>query len=364
MAKNYYDTLGLDKKATKDDVKKAFRKLAQKHHPDKGGDESKFKEITEAYAILSDEKKRREYDTYGQAFAGGAPSAGGAGAGFGGFDFNGFQGFNGANGVEFDIGDLFEGFGDIFGSRSGNRGRAQRGRDISIDIEVSFKDSILGTKRSVLIAKTSTCDVCKGNGAKPGTEMETCKTCNGSGRIHEARNSILGSFTSVRACTTCDGTGKVPKVKCENCHGRGVLRKEQEITVEIPSGIESGEMIRLPQQGEAIKGGIAGDLYVKVHVKKHATLRKEGTNLVMEMPIKLTDALLGTTMSITTIDDKQLEVKIPAMNHAEETLRVKGKGVKYENGSGDLLIHITVALPKKLTGKAKEAINDLKSEGL
>jgi molecular chaperone DnaJ len=194
--------------------------------------------------------------------------------------------------------------------------------------------------------------------------MDTCKTCGGSGRIHEARNSILGSFTSVRACTTCDGTGKVPKVKCDNCHGRGVIRKEQEVTIEIPAGIESGEMIRMPQQGEAIKGGVSGDLYVKVHVKSHPTLRKEGTNLIMELPIKLTDALLGTTVNVTTVDEKQLEVKIPAMNHAEETLRVKGKGVKFENGSGDLIIHVTVTLPKKLSTKTKKAIEDLKSEGL
>jgi molecular chaperone DnaJ len=364
MAKNYYETLGIDKKATKDDVKKAFRKLAQKHHPDKGGDEAKFKEITEAYAVLGDDKKRREYDTYGQAFAGqGAGHTNGSGAGFGGFDFSGFQGFNGANGVEFDLNDLFEGFGDIFGGARG-RGRSNRGRDISIDIEISFKESILGGKRSILLAKTSTCDVCKGSGGKPGTEMETCKTCGGSGRIHESRNSILGNFTSVRPCTTCDGTGKVPKVKCENCHGRGVIRKEVEISLDIPAGIDDGEMIRLPQQGEAVKGGVPGDLYVKVHVKPHALFRKEGANLVMELPVKLTDALLGTSVTIATIDDKQLEVKVPPMARAEETLRVKGRGVRYENGTGDLLIHATVALPKKLSGKAKSAIEQLKSEGL
>lgn len=363
MAKNYYETLGIDKKATKDDVKKAFRKLAQKYHPDKGGgDEAKFKEITEAYAVLGDEKKRREYDTYGQAFAG--QGAGGAGAGFNGFDFSGFQGFNGAQGVEFDLSDLFEGFGDIFGARGGGRNRSNRGRDISIDIEISFKESVLGGKRSVLLARTSTCDVCKGSGGKPGTEMETCTTCNGSGRIHESRHSILGNFTSVRPCTTCDGTGKVPKVKCEHCHGKGVVRKEVEIALDIPAGIDNGEMIRLPQQGEAVKGGVPGDLYVKVHVKPHALFRKDGANLVMELPVKLTDALLGTTVNITTVDDKQLEVKVPPMAAAEETLRVKGKGVRYENGTGDLLIHATVALPKKLSSKAKSALEQLKSEGL
>lgn len=361
MAKDYYNVLGVDKKASKDDVKKAFRKLAHKYHPDKGGgDEAKFKEITEAYSVLSDDKKRREYDTYGQAFAGGQPSGAGAG-GFGGFDFNNFQGFGG-QGVEFDMGDLFEGFGDIFGGRG--RSRTPRGRDISIDIEVSFKEAVLGGKRTVLIAKVSTCDICKGSGAKPGTEMDTCATCGGSGRVHESRRSILGDFTSVRTCTTCEGTGKVPKEKCENCKGHGVLRKEEEINIEIPAGIDNGEMIRLPQQGEAIKGGIAGDLYVKVHVKPHAVFRKDGANLVMQLPVKMTDALLGTTISVTTVDEKTLEVKVPPLARAEETLRIKGKGVPLEGGRGDLLINVSVAMPKKLSGRAKKAIEELKEEGL
>jgi molecular chaperone DnaJ len=362
MAKNYYEVLGVDKKATKDDVKKAFRKLAQKYHPDKGGDESKFKEITEAYSILSDEKKRREYDSYGQTFPGGAgPAAGGFNGA--GFDFSNFQGFGGTGGIEFDISDLFGGMaGDMFG---GGRGRAKRGRDISLDIEVPFKESILGGKRSVLITKVSQCDICAGSGAKPKTEMETCKTCNGAGRIHETRDSVLGAFTSVRTCPACEGVGKVPKEKCSSCAGRGVIRKEEEIKINIPAGMDDGEMIRMPGQGEAMKGGQSGDLYVKVHVKEHSVFSKEGANLVMNLPVKLTDALLGSTVSVTTIDDKTLEVKIPAMQHTEETLRVRGKGVAYpEGGAGDLLIRVTASLPRKLSGKAKKAIEELKSEGL
>lgn len=356
MAKNYYDILGVEKKATTDDIKKAFRKLAQKHHPDKGGDEAKFKEITEAYAILADDKKRREYDSYGQTFAGGG------GGGAGGFDPSQFSGF-GANGVEFDLSDLFGGFGDIFGQGAGGR-RVRRGRDISIDAEISFKESVFGVKRSVLLTKVGKCDTCDGKGAKVGTEMQTCTTCNGAGRVHETRDSVLGAFTSVRACATCEGAGKVPKEKCTTCAGRGVLRKETEIKLDIPAGIDNGEMIRMPGNGEAVKNGVTGDLYVKVHVKSHPVFRKEGPHLIMELPVKLTDALLGSTVSVQTLDDKVLEVKIPVMTKTEETLRVRGKGIKHESGEGDLLIHLNATLPKKLSGKAKKAIEELKSEGL
>lgn len=350
MAKNYYEILGVDKKASQDDIKKAFRKLAQQHHPDKGGDEATFKEITEAYAVLGDEKKRREYDNYGQTF------------GAGGFDPSQFGGFGGFNSqfAEFDLSDLFEGFGDIFG---GSRQRVKRGRDISMDIEITFKESVMGAKRSVLINKVGKCDTCDATGAKPGTEMSDCTVCNGNGKVHETRNSPLGAFTSVRTCPQCEGQGKVPKEKCSNCSGRGILKKEEEIKIEIPRGIDGGEMIRLPGQGEAIKGGVAGDLYVKVHVKPHPVFKKQGANLVMNLPIKLTDALLGTTVSVTTIDDKVLEVKIPAMSEPEETLRLRGKGIEYEEGKGDLLIRVTATLPRKLSGKAKKAIEDLRAEG-
>ncbi len=363
--KDYYNVLGVDKKADKEEIKKAFRKMAHKYHPDKGGgDDSKFKEVTEAYSILSDDKKRREYDAYGQAFPG---STGGGQAGrqqqgnpFGGFDFSQFQqGFGG--GQEFDFGDIF---GDIFSGGRGAQARAPRGRDISIDLEISFKDAVFGTSRNVLIAKVSICSLCHGTGAKPGTELEACKTCNGGGRIHETRNSILGQFSSVRVCTICEGTGKVPKERCTECKGHGTRRKEGEIKINIPAGIDNGEMVRLPQQGEAIKAGIAGDLYVKVHVKPHQTFRREGANLIMDLPVKLTDALLGTTVSFESLEGKTLEVKIPPMKRAEELLRVAGKGIPVEGSRGDLIIRLEVALPHKLSGKARKTLEDLKSEGL
>lgn len=362
MTKDYYAVLEVDKKASKDEIKKAFRKLAHKYHPDKGGvDETKFKEITEAYSILSDDKKRREYDAYGQAFQGNAASAQSGGSGFGGFDFSQFQQGFGQGGMEFDIGDIF---GDMFGGGRGNRTRNAHGRDISIDLEIPFKDGVFGTVRNVLIAKVSTCDTCSGSGAKPGTGLETCTTCNGNGRVHEVRNSILGQFTSAHICTVCAGTGKIPKEKCVECKGHGVRRKEQEIRISIPAGIDNGEMIRLPQQGEAVKGGSAGDLYIKVHIKPHPIFRREGTNLVMDLPVKLTDALLGTTIPIETLEGKTLEVKIPPMKRAEELLRIRGKGIPSDSSRGDLIIRLETALPQKLSGKARKTVEDLRNEGL
>lgn len=359
MAKDYYSVLGVDKKATQDDIKKAFRKLAHKYHPDKaGGDEAKFKEVSEAYSVLSDDKKRREYDAYGQAFPGGQPGAGGNP--YGGFDFSQFQQGFGQGGVEFDFGDIF---GDIFGGRSGQM-RAPRGRDISIDLEIPFKDAVFGTHRTVLLGKVSTCELCKGNGAKPGIELDTCTTCNGTGKIHETRRSILGQFSSVRACHVCEGTGKIPKEKCPECKGHGVKRREEEIKVTIPAGIDNGEMIRMPGQGEAVKSGTSGDLYVKIHVKPHPTFRREGSHLIMDLPVKLTDALLGTTVSIETLEGKTLEVKIPVMRRVEELLRIAGKGIPEGSSRGDLLIHLEVALPQKLSSKAKHSVEELKSEGL
>lgn len=360
MAKDYYSTLGVDKKASQDDIKKAFRALAHKHHPDKGGSDEKFKEITEAYSILSDEKKRREYDTYGQSVPGGRPGTGGAGGNpFGGFDFS--QGF-GQGGADFDFGDIF---GDIFNGGRSHQQRTPRGRDISIDLEIPFKDAIFGTERTVRLGKVSTCDLCKGSGAKKGTELETCKTCSGSGRVQEMRNSILGQFASVRTCTDCDGTGKIPKEKCPECKGHGVYRKEGEIKITIPAGIDNGETLRISGQGEAVKNGASGDLYVQMHIKPHSTFRRESANLTMNLPVKLTDALLGSTISIETLEGKTLEVKIPAMKRAEELLRVRGNGIPTSSSSrGDLIIRLEVTLPSKLSSKAKKFVEDLKNEGL
>jgi len=354
MAKDYYTILGIEKSASKDDIKKAFRKLAHQFHPDKkGGDEAKFKEVSEAYSVLSDDKKRAEYDSYGRVFGGGA------GGPQGGFDFSGFntQGFE-----DIDLGSIFGDFGDLFGG--GGRARQKRGRDISIDLEIPFRDAVFGSERKILLAKLSKCQTCNGSGAKEGTELITCATCNGNGKIRETRSSVFGTFTNVRLCQSCNGIGKVPKEKCSTCRGLGVLRREEEVTVTIPPGLDNGEVIRLGGMGEAVAGGTAGDLYIKVHVLSHPVFQKEGSNLVMPLNIKLSDALLGAEYKVNTFDG-DITVKIPNGITFGEVLRVRGKGVPVErNRRGDLLIRVAIKLPTKLSKKAERLIDELRGEGV
>ena len=354
--KDYYEVLGVEKGASQDEVKKAFRKLASKYHPDKKtGDEARFKEISEAYAVLSDEKKRSEYDTYGRSFSGGGGQQGGGG--FSGFGFGG----QGAQGFEFDLGDIFNGFGDIFGG-GGGQGKP-RGRDISIDIEIPFKESVFGTKRSVLLTKNSTCDTCTGSGAAPGSSMQTCATCNGNGKVRETRGSVLGSFTTVRPCNTCHGKGQIPKEKCTTCKGQGVLKKEEEIAITIPPGIENGEMIRMTARGEAIQAGTPGDLYIKIHVTPHKTITREGDNLRSTIHIKLTDALLGTDYSVETLDEPT-SIRIPEGVKNGEVLRIRNKGVKSGSGRGDFLVRVMIDIPQKLSRRARKLVEELKEEGI
>ncbi len=355
--KDYYEILGIQKTASKDEVKKAFRKLASKYHPDKKtGDEAKFKEISEAYSTLSDDKKRAEYDTYGRSYAGGGAQGG---------QWGGFQGGFGGQGVEFDLNDIFENFGDIFGggARSGGR-RSSRGNDISVDIELGFKESIFGTKRSLKLMKNNTCDVCNGSGAKPHSEMSTCTTCNGNGKVRETRQSILGQFATVRECTVCDGVGKIPKEKCVECKGAGVRRTEDTIEINIPAGIEHGEMIRMTGRGEGIKGGTPGDLYIKVHVQRHASIIRNDTTLESVLRVKLSDAILGATYGVETLDGV-VDIKIPEGVKHGEILRIKGKGVPISASSrGDFHVKILIDIPQKLSRSARKLVEELRKEGI
>lgn len=355
--RDYYELLGVDKKASKEDIKKAFHKLAHKYHPDKkGGDADKFKEVSEAYSILSDDKKRAEYDSYGRTFSGGA---GGGFGGFsaGGFDFSQFQDAFSQGG--FDMGDIFS---DFFAGAAGTR--ARRGRDISIDIEIPFRDSVFGVKRSVLLAKTGVCDSCQGSGAVMGTEMLTCTHCNGQGKVHETTNSFFGTVTMVQPCRHCRGVGKVPKEKCHTCRGEGIYKKQEDIEINVPAGIEGGEMIRLTGMGEAVSGGASGDLYVKVHVQPDARFKKDGPNLITEISVKLSDALLGASYKIETLDSTET-VEIPQGVKHGEMIVIKGKGVPTARGKrGDMFVKVRINLPQKLSGSARKLIEKLREEGI
>ena len=367
MAKDYYNILDIQKNASKDEIKKAFHKLAHKYHPDKsGGDDKKFKEINEAYQILSDDKKRREYDTYGSTFE----NAQQQGQGFGGFssqggpssgwDFSGFQNQNG--GIDFDFGNINDIFGDFFGG--GRREHGRRGRDISVDLEISFSEAVFGVEHKVRITKTSACDTCNGSGAKPGTKTKECAQCKGKGRIQESVRTILGTFAQERECTACHGSGKVPEEKCSSCKGAGVARKEQEITIRVPAGIQNGEQVRLAGAGEAIQNGKAGDLYVRIHVALHKVFKREGHNLVMVLSVKLTDAILGAEYQVQTLDG-EIKLKIPKGISYGEVLRVREKGVPIDNKRrGDLLVKLEVKTPTKLSRKAEKLIEDLRTEGI
>lgn len=364
---DYYEILGVARNADKEDIKKAYRRLAHKYHPDKTkGDDKKFKELSEAYEVLHDDKKRAEYDTYGKTFGSGeGAGAYGSSQGFGGFDFGDFASKNG-QGYEFDFGDIFENF---FGGQGGRRPRAKRGADIAVDLSISFEDSIFGTERKILLSKISYCSVCKGSGAEPNSGVEKCLVCQGSGRIRESRRFIFGAVSPFKECAKCAGKGTIPTKKCSACSGHGVFKKSEEITVNVPPGIRDGEAISLPGMGEAVAGGSAGDLYVKFTVGKHPIFRREGLNLIMDLDVKISEALLGVEKDIITLDGL-IKLRIPAGLDSGEILIARGRGVPQGHGlpgargRGDLMIKVIVRTPRKISKKAKDLIEELKNEGL
>jgi len=365
MSKDYYKLLGVEKNASKEEIKKAFHQQAHKYHPDKNkGDDKKFKEVNEAYQVLSDEQKRARYDQFGSAdgpMGGGNYNTGQDYGDFGGFDFT--TGFR--NGQNIDMGDLGDIFGDFFGGGMGQRNtRHKRGRDIQTEIDLSFEESVFGVRRVVLITKQSTCDICKGSGGKIGTKMNLCKTCNGQGQVREVRRSILGSFSTTKTCEACLGVGKIPSEKCSNCRGAGVYRKQREVELNIPAGISNGETLKMSGAGEDIQGGSSGDLYIKVSVKPHIFYKRDGHNLTMDLSIKLSDALLGMNYNLKTLEGNIIEVKIPEGINHNELLRVRGKGVPSTQGRGDIILRIQVNMPTKLSRKVKEIVEELKKEGI
>lgn len=364
MATDYYNILGVSKGSSDDEIKKAYRKLAHKYHPDKaGGDEKKFKEINQAYQTLSDRSKRAQYDQFGQTFNGGSS---GAGQGFGGFssqggqwDFSGFQGGTGSQGFEFG-----EGFGDIFSDifgGGGSRGNKKPGRDVQVDIEITFEEMVQGTKRDINLYKKSECSLCHGTGGEPGTKEENCKTCSGSGKVQKTVNSIFGSFAQVSTCHMCQGLGKIYSKKCHKCSGEGRVKEDHKIPVNIPAGISSGQTISVQGQGEAgEKGSPSGDLYINVYVEPHNEFNRDKDNILSTVRISYSKAVLGDKINVKTMEGL-VTMKIPQGTQSGEVFRIKGKGVPSLRGSsrGDHLVKIVVDIPKKLTREQKKIIEEL-----
>jgi molecular chaperone DnaJ len=345
--KDYYEVLGVSKSANEEEIKKAYRRLAMKLHPDRNpGDkttEEKFKEAKEAYEVLSDSKKRAAYDQFGHAGLGaGMGGAGPGGSGFGGFDFN-------------DLGDVFSNiFGEAFGG--GRRGRgaehAHRGSDLLYNLELNLEDAVHGTEVKIDVPTWVKCSECQGSGAKKGSKVVNCKTCGGSGQIHIQQ----GFFTLQQTCHVCRGEGKIIEDPCSKCHGQGRVQQHKVLAVKIPAGIDEGDRVRLSGEGEAgVHGAPAGDLYVNVHIRPHPIFQRDHLDLYCEVPVSFVVAALGGELEVPTLDGK-VKLKIPAETQTGKMLRLRGKGVKSSRGLGDLFCRVTIETLVKLTQEQKDLL--------
>lgn len=345
--RDYYEVLGVEKTASKDEIKKAYRKLSKKYHPDlnkEDGADEKFKEIAEAYEILSDEQKRAEYDQFGHA---------GANQGFGG----GAGGFGGGG---------FGGFEDIFSSFFGGGGRRQdpnaprQGDDLQYRMDISFEDAVFGKETEVEIPKEEECSTCHGTGAKPGTTPETCSHCHGTGEINQAVDTPFGRMMNKTTCQYCHGTGKIIKEKCETCHGAGRVKVNKKIKVKIPAGVDDGQRLRVQGQGDpGVNGGPAGDLYIVFRVKGHKDFERDGDDIYYNLNITYPQASLGDEIEVPTVHGR-VKLKIPAGTQSGAQFRLKGKGVKnvHGYGMGDQYVTVKVTVPKKLTEKQKQLLRE------
>lgn len=352
--KDYYEVLGLQKGASEDEIKRAFRKMAMKYHPDKNPSnkeaEDRFKEVNEAYSVLSDPEKKSKYDRFGHA--GVDPNAGFGAGGFGGFE------------------DIFDMFGGMFGGRGGGGFSQQRhngpmkGRDLQYEITIAFEEAAFGVKKDLRMNKQVPCEHCGGSGAEPGTEKVTCPQCNGTGEIHTQQKTPFGVFQSVSPCDRCNGTGQIIQKPCSTCGSTGKTRKQVTISVNIPAGIDDSNVITLRGQGEpGTNGGPPGDLYVVVHVKPHKVYKRNDQDIQIEIPITFDQAALGDEIVIPTLEER-VSYKVPAGTQPGTVFRLKGKGiVSTRNGrKGDLYVKVNLEIPTKLSGKQKKAIEAMSKE--
>lgn len=355
---NYYDVLGVKKDASADEIKKAFRRLARKHHPDAGGDEAKFKEINEAYEVLSDPEKRAQYDQYGQYFGGAAGAGPAAGAGWPG------GGRVRVENVDLgDLGDLGDLFGSVFGGRAHSRGpQPKRGRDVQVELHLSFQQAFEGTSAKVDIERTESCERCHGSGAKPGTSPVTCPTCGGRGVVSDGQ----GMFAFSRTCSACGGSGTVIKEKCPVCKGAGRVRRRSPMTVNVPAGATDGGKLRFKGKGEpGESGGPPGDLYVITRITPHPFFVREGADVVMELPISIAEAALGTEVRIPTPDGAAVKLRVPPGTQHGKVFRVSGKGAPKLKGTGrgDLKVKAKVVVPTHLTERQRSLLGEFMAEG-
>ncbi|MBP9762974.1 molecular chaperone DnaJ [Patescibacteria group bacterium] len=362
MAKDYYAILGVSKGASDDEIKKAYRKLAHQHHPDKGGDDARFKEVNEAYQVLGDAKKRQTYDRFGSgAFEQGAPGAGPEGGfgGFGGFDFSGFQGQ--------DLGDLGDVLGEMFGFRAGGgQARQPRGKDIEVDVNVTFREAAFGVRRSVKLYKQAICHECKGEGHPSSAKSEKCKDCDGHGQVRQAQRTMFGTIQTVATCPRCAGRGQTWNEDCKVCRGTGVERREQQMELDIPAGIASGEVLKVAGEGEAAAHGARpGDLYVRIHVQEDKQFQRQGNDVfsVHEVPYSL--LVLGGETEVDTLQGKTtLHIPEGTQPATQFTLRNQGIPFLRSSGKGNQIVQVMPIVLKKLTREQREALDGLRKTGL
>ncbi len=348
--RDYYEVLGVQKGATDDEIKKAYRKLAKKYHPDLNPDdksaEARFKEANEAYAVLSDSEKKARYDQFGHA---GTDESYGAGGGY--------NPFGGGAGFDVDLGDIF---GSFFGGGAARQTRSgpMRGRNLHESVTITFEEAAMGVEKTINISRYEKCDTCAGSGAKKGTQPKTCPTCHGSGQVRSVQRTILGSFASVTTCTVCGGEGSVIDDPCTDCGGNGLVRKQRKITVKIPAGIDNGQTITLRGEGDhGKKGGPAGDVLLLVNVKKHAIFRRNGYDVYMELPISYVEAALGAEIDVPTLYG-EVKLKVPEGTQSATSFRIKGKGINRlgGGGQGDQYVKAIVEVPKHLNDKQRELL--------
>ena len=360
--KDYYKILGVSSNSSQEEIKKAYYKLAHKYHPDKGGgDEKRFKEINEAYQILSDKEKKSQYDRFGQVFDIGRM----------GFDprgqFNWAWGNPGMN-SDFDFGDLQEMMEQMFGFRTSRARRGfKKGENIRIDIELSLEDVLKEQRKQIILHKNIVCSRCSGTGAEPGTKIKECFSCGGTGKVQQIKKTIIGSYTKHIVCPECGGEGHKPEKPCNVCKTKGRIKREEKIDIFIPAGVDFNQIIKVQGKGHAgRKGGKHGDLYVRIFVKPHAVFERKGDDLFVQVPISFSQASLGDEVSILTLDKKKIILKIPAGTESGKILRITHQGIPHfgSNGRGNLYLELVIKTPKKLTKKQKELLKELKKEGI